>query len=243
MEWLKRIFSRQASSLSEEELSALSWLPFPYDVVSGREALSTRDALRSESGITPVLMGEPDDLRLMGDILADAVPDPRAIIEQARALDVPQWFAQRVEADPEYYSEASGEWPTGRVQQIELSLHRQVLSGLHKSRVLIGRVPTPHAYEVPAFVGYGGWNECPEAQVHVALHARWHSQFGSEITCLSSDVIECTVSRPPATREEALKLAREQYIYCPDIVQQGVETIENLAASLMASRAWYFWWD
>lgn len=243
MEWLSRLFKRQATSLSSEEQAALSWLPFPYDVVRGRDALSVRDSLCAEAGLTPLILGEPEDLRLLGDIFADTVPEPAEIIEQARALDIQQWFAQRVEADPDYYSEASGDWPTGRVEQIELSLHRHVLTRLPKSRVLIGRVPTPHAYEVPAFVGYGGWNECPEAAVHVALHARWQSQFGAEIACLSSDVIECTVSRPPSTREEARQLAREQYIYCPDIVQQGVETIENLAATLMASRAWYFWWD
>jgi len=49
-------------------------------------------------------------------------------------------------------------------------------------------------------------------------------------------------SRPP-TREAALELAREQYVYCSDIVDQGVQTLSALAAVLMQSAWWYFWWD
>lgn len=38
-------------------------------------------------------------------------------------------------------------------------------------------------------------------------------------------------------------LAKELYEYCPDIVDQGMGTITNLAALLMVSNAWFFWWD
>jgi hypothetical protein len=51
------------------------------------------------------------------------------------------------------------------------------------------------------------------------------------------------VARRPATPEEALELARLQYEYCHDIVDQGVDTLSALAASLMAHDWWYFWWD
>jgi hypothetical protein len=49
-------------------------------------------------------------------------------------------------------------------------------------------------------------------------------------------------SRPP-TRKAALELAREQYVYCSDIVEQGAQTLSALAAMLMGSGWWYFWWD
>jgi len=35
----------------------------------------------------------------------------------------------------------------------------------------------------------------------------------------------------------------EMYSYCPDIIDQGVGTLEALAADLMAGHWWYFWWD
>jgi Domain of unknown function (DUF4253) len=56
-------------------------------------------------------------------------------------------------------------------------------------------------------------------------------------------VMELEAARKPSTKEEALKLAQEQYWFCYDIVEQGVGTIENLAGGLMASSVWYFWWD
>jgi hypothetical protein len=51
------------------------------------------------------------------------------------------------------------------------------------------------------------------------------------------------LSCKPATREEALELAREQYFYCNDIVDQGMGSYRRLAAGLMASDWWFFWWD
>jgi Domain of unknown function (DUF4253) len=47
----------------------------------------------------------------------------------------------------------------------------------------------------------------------------------------------------PKTREEALALARDQYVYCADNIDQGVRTYSALAAALMESDWWYFWWD
>jgi len=40
-----------------------------------------------------------------------------------------------------------------------------------------------------------------------------------------------------------MKLAWEQYHYCPDIVWQGVGTTSDLAAMLRGHGVWYFWWD
>jgi len=40
-----------------------------------------------------------------------------------------------------------------------------------------------------------------------------------------------------------MELAKEQYIFCNDIVDQGVGTVSALAATLLDSNYWYFWWD
>ena len=109
--------------------------------------------------------------------------------------------------------------------------------------VIIGLIPTPEPWQTPAFTAFGEWNDCPPSHVHVAMHKRWHERFGSDIVTIAGDVVECTVARPPTTREEALALATEQYAYCMDIVEQGFQSIEALAASLMKSAVWSFWWD
>ncbi|MEA2917821.1 MAG: hypothetical protein QOJ15_9902 [Bradyrhizobium sp.] len=48
------------------------------------------------------------------------------------------------------------------------------------------------------------------------------------------------VAHPISAREQAIALALEQFAYCPDIVLQGTETIERLAASLTGAR---YWWE
>jgi hypothetical protein len=67
--------------------------------------------------------------------------------------------------------------------------------------------------------------------------------WGAELIGLGSDTINLRVSRKPGTREEALELARAQYVYCNDIIDQGVGSYRELAAGLMASDWWFFWWD
>lgn len=58
---------------------------------------------------------------------------------------------------------------------------------------------------------------------------------------IESRAVNIRVRRRPKTRCEALDLAREQYSYCSDIVDQGVGTLNALAAALMGHDWWYFW--
>src|SRR5262249_5334448 len=90
---------------------------------------------------------------------------------------------------------------------------------------------------------WGGWNECPAAEYHVAAMRSWRDRYGAELVGMSSGMLNFRVTAKPKTREEALALAREQYIYCADLIDQGVQTYSALAADLMANDWWYFWWD
>lgn len=108
--------------------------------------------------------------------------------------------------------------------------------------VLIGLVPTTEGWQVPAFLRYGG-GDCPMPAKHVSVLRYWHERWGAELVGLSGAVMELWVTRPPATRQEAFALAREQCAFCSDIVLQGTETLEVLAATLLHGRSWYFWWD
>ena len=104
---------------------------------------------------------------------------------------------------------------------------------------LVKRDPTA----IPAFMRWGDWNSCPQAAYHVAALRAWRDRYGAELIGLSSDTINLRVARKPATREEALELARAQYVYCNDIIDQGVGSYLGLAAGLMTDDWWYFWWD
>jgi hypothetical protein len=218
-------------------------LPFECVVVRGRDAMQTLESLRSRPE-RPVLLGAPADAERFNELLAESSESVEDIVAKALLTDVEEWMGIRAAEEAEFFNVPAGSWPfDAQVNPTEIAAHRDVLSGKSLDAVAIGLVPAAENWHIPAHVRYGGWNECPPPEIHLAMHRQWSSRWGSGIVCMTQDVIECTVERPPATREEAMALAREQFIYCPDIVHQGVETVEALAATLMKSRAWYFWWD
>src|SRR5262249_59409253 len=98
-------------------------------------------------------------------------------------------------------------------------------------------------WHVPAVLPLGGWNDCPKPEVHVAMFESWGRRQGAEVMTVGGDVVEMRVGRPPRTRDEAIALAKEQYLYCTDIVDQGTETIDALAYGLRENPVWFFWWD
>lgn len=109
--------------------------------------------------------------------------------------------------------------------------------------MLIGLIPTPRSYEVPAYLRFGRWNECPPPEIHVALARQWNERFGARLVVNTSDVMEFELERPVATIEEARELVPVLYSYCNDIIDQGVGSREALARTLHRGRFWYFWWD
>lgn len=135
-----------------------------------------------------------------------------------------------------------GEWPdtpeiVGPTELINWETQKPV------ETACIIRLPTSDWTEVPAYLGMGGWNACPAAEHHVAAFRSWRDRYGAELVRAGLDTVELRVKRRPQTREEALALAEEMYLYCEDILVQGYEGTAPLAASLMASDWWYFWWD
>jgi hypothetical protein len=136
-----------------------------------------------------------------------------------------------------------GEWPSSPPPSPGLSVACDTLTGEPLAKVYIGIAPTDDWTAIPAFLRWGGWNDCPAAEYHVAAMRSWRDRYGAELVGMSFDTINLRVAAKPKTREEALALAREHYVYCADIVDQGGETYSALAADLMANDWWYFWWD
>jgi hypothetical protein len=105
------------------------------------------------------------------------------------------------------------------------------------------RIPDDDWTTIPAHLRWGGWNENPPAEYHVAAFRAWRDRYGAELVGISPDVLNLRVATRPFSRAEAIDLAREQYVYCRDIIDQGAGTLSNLAAGLISSDWWYFWWD
>jgi hypothetical protein len=212
----------------------------------GEKAIATWNDLRKSApavGYWPVVFGDSKNLQRIAEVFgSEHAENASEALQQGLALDVQEYFTRRAE---EFSGEgAHGEWPKNAPGQDDFIVPRNILNleEFHK-RVDIGLVPAQNSWEVPAYLSFGGWNDCPHPHEQVAVLHYWNEIYGAELVCLSSDVMEMKVTRRPASKEEALKLAREQYWFCYDIVEQGVGTIENLAAALLTSGVWYFWWD
>jgi hypothetical protein len=149
----------------------------------------------------------------------------------------------RVDLEEDEVEVPRGAWPDGAGRKTSISLHLDPSTREPRSEVHVAMIPTTRGYEVPAWLRYGGWNECPTDDEHVVMLRSWESRFGVEIAAVSPDTMELVHARPPSTRKALLDLAREQYYYCPDLVLQGLDTLDALAAHLEGSTVWWFWWD
>jgi hypothetical protein len=212
-------------------------------------------ALTASTGYSPVIVGSPEDLRLR-----DADPLPAANqIEQTLALasrvGLPEWFSQRhmerlddfrqfnEGEDPSRFFAREGEWPANIRPSTSLSSAFEIVKRTPLTEILCLLIPSTQPWQAPAYLGFGGWNECPEDSIQCAVFKYWHDRWGADIVAITQDVIEAVVSRPPSTRQDAMALAREQYEFCSDIVEQGTETLAKLAAGLLNGPLWFFWWD
>jgi hypothetical protein len=217
--------------------------------VRGTDALRLLDEHRArypQTGLYPFLIGDDEDLARLREATEFNDGEPGEIIEASLGVNLARWIAGRREEAEEYEfspEEVLGEWPAEMPEKGSIGLHTDILTGRVKPTVYFGLAPIAQPWHLPAFVHYGAWNECPEPEVHCAFHRAWFERFGAEITGLSGDTVECLVRRPPATREAALALAWEQYWYCQDIVEQGCGSVSDLAATLLDSPYWFFWWD
>lgn len=233
-----------ARVLSEMQLTPQDYGRCCAVTLPGTEAFGVWKQLANAargSGVWPVILGEASHLDRLNDL--PSAGEARAVIEESEAVDAS--IELEGDADAAHLDPELGEWPAAAdvYRQTAPTAVADVVTQTPHASVAIAILPAAAAWQVPAVLGFGGWNDCPEATLQVARHRDWEARFGAEVCAVTNDTLECFVARPPETREEALKLAREQYVYCYDIVEQGTETLSNLAATLLNGPIWFFWWD
>jgi hypothetical protein len=220
--------------------------PYPLTTVQGANAeveLKRLMLAGKHEGFSPVIIGNAEELARVAENMSFNEMSTEEILAAADKMSVDNWFrvkAAEFEDDEQLEDEVTDSEPTGS-DRLTVPFH--VLTGKPHSQVFVARIPTVHSWQIPAYLKAGGWNECPEAQAQVAISRHWHQTYGAEVACLSGDVTEYVVSRPPFDKDSSDRLAREQYLYCSDIVWQGVGSVSNLSKTLLHNRYWYFWWD
>lgn len=214
--------------------------------IAGRDAIQLLNEHRSHypaTGLYPFLMGDSNEVERLQEAAEYVEQDSETIIRTSFDIRVAQWLEKRQKEDESLLEEILGEWPGNISQKGSISLHMDLLTEKIKPEIYFGLAKIAEPWQLPAILKYGGWNDCPDPDVHCAFHRHWQEMYGAEIIGVSGDVIECLVRNPPTERNEAIDLAWEQYRYCGDIVEQGCGSVSNLAGTLLDSKYWYFWWD
>lgn len=111
--------------------------------------------------------------------------------------------------------------------------------------MILAKIPVKHPWMVFAYLPFGEWNDCPDTAALMAVSKYWHEQHGAVPAVLTYDTLEYSVPAPIEPQERALDLAKEQYAFCADIIEQGTPgmSVTRLARDLRQSNIWYFWWD
>ena len=224
----------QLSIMAEEGsdpgiLDRASKLVHPRDL----QILRDRDSAEGEAMNRATLNGPDDELPVIEEIGTDG----------SHHRLTPAEIRKQLENQIASKGPPIGEWPDKPVPAGPGLTIAFDLEGKPLDRVHILLIPTDESAAVPAFLRWGGWNACPAPELHVAALRSWHKRYGAELVGITGDVINLRVTRRPATRDAALALARDQSLYCEDIVDQGTQTLAPLAATLMQDDWWFFWWD
>lgn len=184
---------------------------------------------------------------------------PETIIDHALKLDVPHWFQEEGIAsalDP--VREATYRRTPFPPLAFHVHEQRAFPFTLPPSVAPITLIPVDVPWQVPAYLQLGGmdtWGHTVggidgiegtdgmEPHVHVAILKYWYERWGAEVVAATAGDLELRVLRPPRTQAAALELAKEQYRYCRDLVDQHTGSVAVLAKLLLDSSVWSFWWD
>ena len=213
--------------------------------VPGQFALEELDqALQEarETGFHPILQGDAADYELVLEGMEQG-DEPDNILREAEKIVVPEWFERRIAGTPLPCDDDDCPSESGSDAFLRIVTHLDPVADEPKPEVLIRNFKVPDAWHAFAHLAWGGWNKSPTAAEHCAIHRYWAEQYGAEVVSITSNEVQCRVSRPPTDRESAIKLAQAQYVYCEHVVDQANQSITALAASLVNSKYWYFCWE
>jgi hypothetical protein len=99
---------------------------------------------------------------------------------------------------------------------------------------------TSDPYKLMELAETNGINYDIETKHILEKYKKWESEFGIIPIGIGFDFCECKIKN---TNIDFKKLAQEVYEFCPDVVDQGTETVEALEEEMKRTGTIYLWWD
>jgi Domain of unknown function (DUF4253) len=104
----------------------------------------------------------------------------------------------------------------------------------------IGIIKTTDPYSILKQIGTDGINWDIDNDSLISIIKVFDKKYELELIGASGDWCEFVIHKEPASW---MDFAKEVYKVCPDVVDQGTETIAALAQELKATKRLYLWWD
>jgi hypothetical protein len=193
-----------------------------------------------------MLLGSVYDAGILFEHIEVFDETPEDWLQLVKAVDLESWFQGQLAEVLEWQANSGGvipprgRWPLSVPPPRGLQIALEQGTEQPHAQVLIGLIPTDDAAAAPAHLHFGGWSDCPEPQLHVALARDWLARFGARPVAATYETLEFQVERPVRDREEAMRLALEHYHYNRESVP---ETLQDAAARLVGATVWHFSWD
>lgn len=246
---------RESNELTLEQAnpitqSLIARLGYPYQIFSSKAAYEEvmgayrRAVMEGQrEGFTPLLVPSDDTLDDHLSILADEGYSVEDTLK-AELVDGRSWLKRYPEELT--VGEEDGDKDGFDGLPMEVDRYTAFLDFRSKgiAETILLKVPTTKPWELVAYVPFGGWNACPEAETMMAVCRYWYERYGAIPVTISHDVMEMRISAPIAA-QDAMEVAEGHFAFCPDRVTECTETmtVSELAACIAVSRIWYFWWD
>lgn len=117
-----------------------------------------------------------------------------------------------------------------------------ILGSLPAARIGLAVAARP-ADVLPRIGWAGACNWDPRALQVAAVLRSWEDRFGARLLQVGFDEIQLLAERPPRTPEAAQHIAAEHCAFCDGCAGKGLRDIPGVAAHVLSTPIWTFWWD
>ncbi|TVZ06405.1 DUF4253 domain-containing protein [Trebonia kvetii] len=223
-----------------EDEEPVAWVTEDPVAEPGRVWAALRD-LHTDSGLVPVLLDPEDNL---ADFFFTGGVDPGEI-DGLSAVEVlaDSWAVHDDAAGPPPGKESDLAPAEGAA--LPVATLTAALGWFQAAH--IGLVPAARPADVPAAVGWVAFSDLMDHRNGVWIGSVLRSferRFGARLVQIGPGAaIRLLVERPPHTLKAARRIAAEHRAFADEYLGLGPMDVEQLAAALVDTPGWTFWWD
>jgi hypothetical protein len=225
-----------------EDGQPVAWVTEDPVPEPGRMWAALRD-LHPDTGLVPVLLDPEDNL---ADFFFTGGTDPRQIDGLSAAEVLLDYWGQDEEDDP-VGEPTRNNSDLAPAQDVALPAATVTAALGWFQAAHVGLVPARRAADVPAAVGWVAFSDLMDHPNGVWIGSvlrSFENRFGATLVKIGPGAeIRLLVERPPHTRQAALRIAAEHKAFGDEYQGMGPMDVEQLAACLIDTPGWTFWWD